>query len=78
MSSLLSITASDLDYEGWGEILLKTVKETDLSSLEAEFQEILENKGFFSEIRARNVMNKADYLFSGGIAQYQGDRKSVV
>ena len=72
MSALLSITASDLDYEGWGEILLKTVKETDLSSLEAEFQEILENKGFFSEIRARNVMNKADYLFSGGIAQYQG------
>lgn len=72
MTSLLSIVFSDLDYEGWGKILLKTVKNTDLSPLEETFEKILEEKGFFSEIRARNIMSKADYLFSGGIAQYQG------
>jgi len=78
MTSLLSIVFSDLDYEGWGNILLKTVKNTDLAPLEETFRKILEDKGFFSEIRARNIMSKVDYLFSGGIAEYQGMPSSTL
>ncbi|MGI6395241.1 MAG: hypothetical protein ACOX2F_11045 [bacterium] len=72
MSSLLSIVFSDLNYGGWGDILLKTAANGEFASLEEEFRQILEEKGFFSEIRARNVLNRVDYLFSGGVAQYQG------
>lgn len=72
MESLMSVTFSDLDFKGWADVLLDTVEDTDLASLKDEFQTILEEKGFYNEVRARNIMNKAQYLFSGGVAQYQG------
>lgn len=72
ISALLSVPFSDLKYKGWGDILLETVQETDFSALKEKFKEILDEKGFFNEVRARNIEHKAEYLFSGGVAKYQG------
>lgn len=72
MEALMSISHSDLNYKEWSEVLLDTVEESDLAALKDDFSTILEEKGFFNEVRARNVLNKAQYLFSGGISQYQG------
>ena len=72
ISALLSVPFSDLKYKGWGDILLDTVEDTDFSALKDKFQEILDGKGFFNEIRARNIEHEAQYLFSGGVAQYPG------
>jgi hypothetical protein len=72
ISALLSVPYSDLKYKGWGEILLETVDDTNFSALKEKFKEILSEKGFFNEIRARNIEHKAEYLFSGGAAQYPG------
>lgn len=72
MNALLSVISSGANFQDWAEVLLDTVEETPLASLKNEFQTILEEKGFFNEIRARNITRKTEYLMSGGIAQYQG------
>lgn len=72
VSSLLSVPFSDLKYKKWGEILLDTVKDMDFSAQRDKFEKILDSKGFFNEIRARNIESKAQYIFSGGVAQYPG------
>jgi len=72
VSALLSVPFSDLKYKKWADILLETSRDMDFSYLRDKFEKILENRGFFNEIRARNIENKTDYLFSGGVAQYQG------
>ena len=78
LSALLSVPFSDLKYKKWGEILLDTVQDMDFSALKDKFEEILDSKGFFNEIRARNIENKAQYLFSGGVAQYYGSPSETI
>ena len=72
ISALLSVPMSDLKYKKWGEILIETVEDSNFAELKDKFQKILDDKGFFNEIRARNIENKAQYLFSGGAAPYPG------
>lgn len=72
ISSLLSVPFSDLSYKKWGEILIETVEDSNFAELKDKFRKILDDKGFFNEIRARNIENKAQYLFSGGAAPYPG------
>lgn len=72
ISALLSVPYSDLNYKEWGEILIETAQDSDFSALKENFKGILEAKGFFNEVRARNVEHKAEYLFSGGTAPYPG------
>jgi len=78
ISALLSVPFSDLKYKGWGNILLDTVQDTDFSALKDKFEGILDAKGFFNEVRARNIEHKAQYLFSGGVADYQGSPSETI
>jgi len=72
MNSLLSVVSSSANFQDWANVLIDTVDETPLASLKNDFQAILEERGFFNEIRARNITHKAEYIMSGGISQYQG------
>jgi hypothetical protein len=78
MQSLMSIPRSDLQFGGWAKVLLSVIEDSNISEMADTFEEILEEKGFFNEVRARNIKNKAQYFMSGGIAQYQGMPSSSI
>ncbi len=78
MKSLMAVPRSDLQFSGWGKILLSMTEESGMADMADIFEEILEEKGFFNEVRARDIKNRAQYFMSGGVASYQGMPSSSI
>ena len=67
LTALASVPSSDITYKEWGEIFLETAKESVAANLKGDFEKILTDRGFFNEIRARNITRKADVFYTGGV-----------
>jgi hypothetical protein len=72
MKALMSITRSDLQFKGWAEVVLSTLEDSKMSEMYDTFEEILTEKNFFEEVRARDIKRPAQYLMSGGVSNYPG------
>ena len=72
MKALMSVTRSDLQFQGWAEVILSTLEESKMADMHDAFEEILTEKNFFEEIRARDIKKPVQYLMSGGVSNYPG------
>ena len=68
LTALMSVPSSETGYREWGELILDATASSPASALKNDFEKILTDRGFFEEIRARNVKNSADYLYFGGVS----------
>ena len=67
LTALMSVPHSEIGYKEWGELMLEAAASSPASALKADFEQILADRGYFEEVRARNVMNRADYFYLGGV-----------
>lgn len=67
LTALMSVPHSEIGYKEWGELMLEATASSPASALKEDFKQILTDRGYFEEIRARNVMNPADYFYFGGV-----------
>ena len=67
LTALMSVPHNEIGYKEWGELMLKAAAESPASALKDDFEKILTDRGYFEEIRARNVMNPSDYFYFGGV-----------
>ena len=67
LTALVSVPHSEISYKEWGELMLEAAASSPASALKGDFEQILTDRGYFEEIRARNVMNHADYFYMGGV-----------
>ena len=67
LTALMSVTNSEIGYKEWGELMLKATEESPASALKEDFEKILTERGYFEEIRARNILNPTDYFYLGGV-----------
>ncbi len=67
LTALMSVPHSEIGYKEWGELMLEAAESSPASALKGDFKQILTDRGYFEEIRARNVMNLSDYFYMGGV-----------
>ena len=67
LTALVSVPHSEIGYKEWGELMLEAAASSPASALKDDFKQILTDRGYFEEIRARNVMHPADYFYFGGV-----------
>ena len=67
LTALVSVPHSEIGYKEWGELMLEAAASSPASALKDDFEKILTDRGYFEEIRARNVMNPSDYFYLGGV-----------
>lgn len=67
LTALMSVPHSEIGYKEWGELMLEAAASSPASALKDDFEQILTDRGYFEEIRARNAMNPADYFYFGGV-----------
>ena len=67
LTALMSVPSSEIGYKEWGELMLEAAEESVAADLKEDFEKILTDRGYFEEIRARNVMNSATYFYLGGV-----------
>lgn len=78
LTALASIPSNDIGYKEWGELMLKAAEESAAADLKDEFKKILTDRGYFNEIRARNITRKADYFQVGGVGYYTTSTDTVL
>ena len=68
LSALLLVSSSDIGYKEWGEYLLEAAASGKTAKLKDDFEQILTARGYFNEIRARDITKTAGEIFYvGGI-----------
>ena len=67
LTALMSVPHSEIGYKEWGELMLEATASSPASALKEDFKQILTDRGYFEEIRARDVMNPTDYFYFGGV-----------
>ena len=67
LTAMMSVPHNEIGYKEWGELMLEAAAESPAAALKDDFKQILTDRGYFEEIRARNVMNPADYFYMGGV-----------
>ena len=67
LSALLSVPHNEIGYKEWGELMVKATEESVAADLKDDIRQILADKNYFEEIRARNIMNPAEYFYMGGV-----------
>lgn len=67
LTALMSVPHNEIGYKAWGELMVKAVSESVAAELKDDVEKILEDRGYFEEIRARNAMNPSDYFYFGGV-----------
>ena len=67
LTALMSLTSSQIGYKEWGELILDATESSPASALKNDLKEILTNRGYFNEIRARDVTHSSSYFYFGGI-----------
>jgi hypothetical protein len=67
LTALMSVPSNEIGYKAWGELMVKATKESVAADLKDDVKQILTDRGYFEEIRARNVMNPTEYFFVGGV-----------
>ena len=72
LTALLSVPSNEIGFKEWGELMLDATAQSSASALKNDFKKILTDRGYFNEIRARNVKNSSpQYFFFGGIGDGQ-------
>ena len=77
LTALMSVTNSQIGYKEWGELILDAA-ELNAPALKDDFKKILTDRGYFNEIRARDVTHSASYLYFGGIILNGQERQDTV
>ena len=67
LTALMSVPHNKIGYKEWGELMLDATESSPASALKEDFKQILTDRGYFEEVRARNVMNSAAYFYFGGV-----------
>ena len=67
LTALMSVPHNEIGYKEWGELMLEAAASSPASALNGDFDQILTERGYFEEVRARDVMNPADYFYCGGV-----------
>lgn len=67
LTALMSTPSSEIGYKDWGKLMLETTKDSVAAELADDVEQILTDRGYFEEIRARNVMKSAEYFYMGGV-----------
>ena len=67
LTAMMSVPHNEIGYKEWGELMLEAAADSPASALKDDFKQILTDRGYFEEIRARNVMNPSDYFYIGGV-----------
>ncbi len=67
LTALLSVPNSEIGYKEWGKLMVKATGESVAADLKNDVEQILSDRGYFEEIRARDVMNPTDYFYMGGV-----------
>ncbi len=67
LTALMSVPHNEIGYKEWGELMLEAAASSPASALKDDFKQILTDRGYFEEVRARNVMNPSDYFYVGGV-----------
>jgi len=80
MSALLIVTDTDMGYKEWGEYLLEAAESGETAKLKDDFKQILTDRGYFDEVRARDITKVDEYIYSGGISNngYYSDSTDTV
>ena len=79
LSALLLVSNADLGYKEWGKLILEAAASSPASALKDDFEQILTDRGYFNEVRARDITHDAPYLFAGGVGdgRYTASTNSV-
>ncbi|MBO4710701.1 hypothetical protein J5681_02150 [bacterium] len=67
LTALMSVPSSEIGYKEWGELMVEAAAESPASALKDDFKQILTDRGYFEEVRARNAMNPTEYFYMGGV-----------
>lgn len=67
MSALLLVTDVDMGYKEWGEYLLEAAESGKTAKLKEDFKKILTDRGYFDEVRARDITKASGTFYVGGI-----------
>ena len=67
LTAMMSVPHNEIGYKEWGELMLKAAAESPASALKDDFKQILTDRGYFDEVRARDVMNPSYYFYLGGV-----------
>ena len=67
LTALMSVPHSEITYKEWGKLMLETAASSPASALKGDFEQILTDRGFFEEVRARNAMNLPEVFYLGGV-----------
>ena len=67
LTALLSVPHNKIGYKEWGKLMVKATEECVAAGLKNDVEQILTDRNYFEEVRARNVMNKTDYFYMGGV-----------
>ena len=79
LTALLSVPSSEIGYKEWGKLMIEATAESPASALKDDFEQILTERGYFEDVRARNAMNPADYFYLGGVGdgRYTSSKDTV-
>ena len=66
VSALLNVPHNDIGFKEWAEVFIATTEESEFAELRDDFEQILKDRGFYEEIRARDITRKTEYLMVGG------------
>ena len=66
VSALLNVPHNDIGFKEWAEVFIATAEESEFAELKDDFEQILRDRGFYEEIRARDITRKAEYYMVGG------------
>lgn len=66
VSALLNVPHNDIGFKEWAEVFIATAEESEFAELRDDFEQILRDRGFYEEIRARDITRKAEYYMVGG------------
>lgn len=67
LTALMSAPHNEIGFKEWGELMLKATEDSVAAELKGDVEQILTDRGYFEEIRARNVMKQSDYFYTGGV-----------
>lgn len=67
LTALLLVPHNEIGYKEWGELMVEAAAESPASALKDDFKQILTDRGYFEEVRARNAMNPTEYFYMGGV-----------
>ena len=67
LTALMSVPHSEIGYKEWGELMLDAAESSPAAALKEDFRQILTDRGYFNEIRARDITGKSDLFTVGGV-----------